>query len=173
MAQANLQGRPYYSRPSHSSISPPSSCAGSSELAGRARGPIVAHRLARFAFLPQFHASLLAGPDHEWHALRPTHHRAQFFVGCPLGRQTVSTSSAPAEPSTSPSGRRLVLGLMITGLGFVPVAADFVFGFGFVFALVFIFVFVLVSGSTFQLAPAWFRRPCLACLVIYIALSLA
>jgi hypothetical protein len=62
---------------------------------------------------------------------------------------------------------------MITGLGFVPVAADFVFGFGFVFALVFIFVFVLVSGSTFQLAPAWFRRPCLACLVIYIALSLA
>jgi hypothetical protein len=62
---------------------------------------------------------------------------------------------------------------MITGLGFMPVAADFVFGFGFVFALVFIFVFVLVSGSTFQLAPAWFRRPCLACLVIYIALSLA
>jgi len=70
---------------SHSSISPPSSCARSSELAGRARGPIVAHRLARFAFLPQFHASLLAGPDHEWHALRPTHHRAQFFVGCPPG----------------------------------------------------------------------------------------
>jgi hypothetical protein len=45
----------------------------------------------------------------------------------------------------------------------VPVAADFVFGFGFVFALVFIFVFVLVSGSTFQLAPAWFRRPCMSC----------
>jgi hypothetical protein len=48
---------------------------------------------------------------------------------------------------------------MITGLGFVPVAADFVFGFGFVFALVFIVIFVLVSGSTFQLAPAWLRRP--------------
>jgi hypothetical protein len=104
------------------------------------------------------------------HCVQPTTAHSSLLVA-PLGRQTVSTSSAPAEPSTSPSGRRLVLGLMITGLGFVPVAADFVFGFGFVFALIFIFIFVLVSGSTFQLAPVWFRR--LAWLLIYITLSLA